>query len=323
MVSVIIPVYQVSDYVVRCLGSVMSQTYSDIECIIVDDATLDDSIEKCEKIIKDYDGPIQFRIHHHEKNRGLSAARNTGIDAASGEYIFFLDADDEITPDCIEKLASKVMEDDSIEMVQGSFIKDFGDEIIRYQYKDLRITNNDEVRRQFLYNRNINYGVWNKLIKRVFVLENRLYNKDGILCEDLLWTFFLIKYLKNAYLCHEITYYYKLRPGSIVTGKSLEEKGKSEVIIYEEILHNLTVGKEREELYGFLYNFCEVLANYLRCTPELKHIQRGYRQVAWKYGCWYVYVVLTIVTVISRLGNPSKILGWLNDMRWEVKRKKK
>ena len=104
LISIIIPVYQVSDYVERCIRSVMSQTFTDIECIIVDDATVDDSMVKCQKLIDEYDGRIQFRLLHHEKNRGLSAARNTGTKAATGEYVFYLDSDDEITSDCIEKM---------------------------------------------------------------------------------------------------------------------------------------------------------------------------------------------------------------------------
>ena len=71
-VSIIIPVYQVSNYVERCLKSVIGQTFTDFECIIVNDATRDDSIEKCERLIDGYDGPIRFRIIHHEVTRGLS-----------------------------------------------------------------------------------------------------------------------------------------------------------------------------------------------------------------------------------------------------------
>ena len=91
MVSVVIPVYQVSGYIERCIRSVMAQTFTDIECIIVDDASQDDSIEKCERLIGEYDGPIRFRILRHKENRGLSAARNTGAKAATGEWIFFIE----------------------------------------------------------------------------------------------------------------------------------------------------------------------------------------------------------------------------------------
>ena len=103
-VSIIIPVYQVSNYVERCLKSVIGQTFTDFECIIVNDATRDDSIEKCERLIDGYDGPIRFRIIHHEVTRGLSAARNTGTTAAKGDYILYVDSDDVITKDCVEKL---------------------------------------------------------------------------------------------------------------------------------------------------------------------------------------------------------------------------
>ena len=86
-VSIIIPVFNVSEYIERCIKSVMNQTYSDIECLIVDDATLDDSIEKCERLIVEYKGPIKFSILHHQKNRGLSAARNTGTARQIGNPI--------------------------------------------------------------------------------------------------------------------------------------------------------------------------------------------------------------------------------------------
>ena len=125
MVSVIIPIYEVSDYVERCIRSVIGQSYSDIECIIVDDATKDDSIVKCERLIEEYDGPIRFRVLHHEVNRGLSAARNTGTEEATGEWIYYLDSDDEITPDCLEKLMSIAQEHPDAEMVLSNTLKHF------------------------------------------------------------------------------------------------------------------------------------------------------------------------------------------------------
>ena len=79
----------------------MNQTYKNIECVILNDATNDDSIEKCERLIKNYHGQIRFRTVFHDMNRGLSAARNAGTDVAMGDYLFYLDSDDEITPDCI------------------------------------------------------------------------------------------------------------------------------------------------------------------------------------------------------------------------------
>ena len=105
-ISIIVPVYNVEEYIEDCLRSITAQTYKgEVECIIVDDCTPDSSCTIIEKFISKYAGNIQFKLLHHEKNRGLSAARNTGIDATTGEYIYFLDSDDEITPNCIELLA--------------------------------------------------------------------------------------------------------------------------------------------------------------------------------------------------------------------------
>ena len=114
------PVYNVAPYVERCLLSVMQQTRPAEECFIIDDASTDSSVALCEQLIANYDGPTRFTILHHDHNRGLSAARNTGTDAATGTYIYYVDSDDEMTTDCLEKLAAPVEQDDSIEMVMGN-----------------------------------------------------------------------------------------------------------------------------------------------------------------------------------------------------------
>lgn len=320
MVSVIIPVYQVSNYVERCLKSVMKQTYTDIECVIVNDATKDDSIEKCERLIEGYSGPITFIILHHNENRGLSAARNTGTDAASGNYLYYLDSDDEITPDCIEKLVSYVIKDDSIEMVQGRYLRISEGEETLGKSDDVRILSNDEARNQYLNWRKLNYAVWNKLLKRSFVVKNKLYNKEGLICEDLLWTFYLIKHLSNAQLCNDVTYYYHIRPDSILTGGSAEKKGQAYVEIFDEILYNLTLSKEQNELKGYQSTFCTVLAEYYRCVPDLRQVLRLYKKLAKQYGCWAVYFTISNVAFVSRFGNPLNLLKKLDDLRWIVKK---
>ena len=318
MVSVIIPVYQVSDYIERCIRSVMAQSYTDIECVIVDDATRDDSIVKCEGLINEYDGPIRFRILHHDMNLGLSAARNTGTDAATGEYIYYLDSDDDITPDCIEKLVACTLEDDAIEMVQGNYVKTGDGDDYDGGSVDHRIKTNDDARYQFLQLRRLNYTVWNKLLKRAFVIENRLYNKEGIINEDLLWTFHLIKYLSNACLCKEVTYHYLIRPGSIRTSESMKKMGQSYAIIYDEMLHCLTPGKEKGELKGLLPTFCAMLASYYRCAPEMKPVVRLYKRQARRYGCWPAYLTLVVIAPVCRFGNPSGILMRLNHLRLKL-----
>ena len=104
LVSVIIPVYNVSPYIEECLNSVIRQTYTPLEVIVVDDCCTDDSMAKVNAIVDNYHGEILFSLLHHERNRGLSAARNSGLDVATGTYISFIDSDDYILPTFYETL---------------------------------------------------------------------------------------------------------------------------------------------------------------------------------------------------------------------------
>lgn len=128
----------------------MGQTFPATECIIVDDASTDDSIDRCTRLIADYAGPTRFKILHHSHNRGLSAARNTGIDAAKSKYVYLLDSDDEITPECLEKLTAPVLGDDTIEMVVSRYRVDnsaiaLGNKNIKANKKRKQTKHNDNV----------------------------------------------------------------------------------------------------------------------------------------------------------------------------------
>ena len=141
-------VYNVEKYVAECLNSVISQTYdhSKIECIIVNDCTTDDSMDIVYEIIKKYDGGMSFIICRHEHNEGVSAARNTGIEVAKCNYIFFIDSDDYIYPNSLELLlnASKIY--GYPDMVVGNFYYEFlkknnytFDKVVKLKYIDSRI----------------------------------------------------------------------------------------------------------------------------------------------------------------------------------------
>ena len=327
IVSIIIPVYQVSAYIERCLLSVMKQDYSDIECIIVDDATKDDSILKCEKLIENYSGPIQFKIIHHPTNYGVSAARNTGTNAATGNYLYYLDSDDEITSDCIGKLLTPIMEDDTIDMVQGNYVQDENGEII---YKgispiaSIRLSSNDDVRKQFMEYYNINVFPCNKLLKRSFILEHKLYFKEKIRFEDQLWLFYLLKYLENTYIHNDVTYLYHIRPLSFLTDtKNSKEKGNSFQIVFDEILNHLTVGKEQQELNGYYDNFFDKYLAFVDDVPSFEDTLRLYRKHAKKYDCVYVYTALTILDCFGHSRIPRGVVKRLNKMRVKIRKKKR
>ena len=106
-VSIIIPVYNVASFIIQCLDSVRSQSYTNLEVILVDDCGTDNSMAVVQEYLKHHSF-TEVKILHHTHNRGLSAARNTGLEAATGEYVFFLDSDDELTDDCISVMAEPI-----------------------------------------------------------------------------------------------------------------------------------------------------------------------------------------------------------------------
>ena len=321
-VSIIIPVYNVSAYIERCIESVINQTYKDIECIIVDDATPDDSIAKCKKMIAAYKGPIIFSILHHEKNRGIAAVRNTGIIQATGDYIFYLDSDDSISSNCIEKLVEPILSDDSIEMVTGN--GDFCSDVYplpssvkhRETMSNYEYTSNAEVRNLFFYQKGYFGWVWNRLIKRSFIEQNKLYFKEGIKWEDALWTFFVLKYLRHAIFIPDITYHYCLRPQSITKGSTHEELLLNYSVIYLEIANNFT--KEESDIEAKYY--LKKLMSYLfQCPDNPNYVisAKLFKKTLAEGHCLKELLLLEVTMLLSKL----RIGKWMYRTKQHLNRK--
>lgn len=218
-VSLIIPVYNVSDYIERCLLSVLKQTYANIECILVNDSTPDNSMEIAKKLIAGYSGNMIIKTICHEVNKGLSEARNTGIRHATGEYVYFLDSDDAITGDCIEKmvrLAELYKPDFVIGHVMEYSIKETE---IKIHIRENCIESNLQIAKLYSTHR-WNMMAWNKLVSREFLIKHNLFFFPGIYHEDELWSFQLAASACKMAVCHNVTYLYFRRPDSIMKVRS-------------------------------------------------------------------------------------------------------
>jgi glycosyltransferase involved in cell wall biosynthesis len=213
-ISVIIPVYNVEPYIERCLLSALNQTYQDIEIILVDDCGQDRSMEITEKVITAHRWGYRVKIRKHSQNRGPSAARNTGIEASTGEYIYFLDSDDEMTPDCIERLAS-FLKEKKPDFVIGNH-RETGSTPSKMQLKleEGMVFGNAKIFRSYLKWGWYHYA-WNKLINKEFLLSHQLFFKEGILYEDTLWSFMLASCAEMIGVVTSYTYYYHRRDTSI------------------------------------------------------------------------------------------------------------
>lgn len=220
-VSIIIPIYNVSQYIHRCLDSVCAQTCPPHECLLIDDCGTDNSIEVAEQYIKEYAGPIHFEMIYHKHNQGQGVARNTGIHAATGDYVFFVDSDDAITPDCIKTLVALAEKYPEADFVQGNTMTGAGylDSHRFHRQVPEYCSNKDELEKLILFDTVTT--VWNRLVKRTFLVEQSLYFPEGIAnCEDLYWLYFLTKRVASAAFTNKGTYFYYVNANSSTTSRS-------------------------------------------------------------------------------------------------------
>ena len=199
-VSIIVPVFNVAPYITRCLQSIAVQTYHD--------NGTDDSMSIAEQFIWNYKGNFHFRIVRHLHNLGLSVARNTGIKTADGDYIYFMDSDDAITPDCIEVLTDLAKKYPEANYIQGETIS--GSEMLNEANTDSDVPEYCTKRSllEEIILEKSHRTAWNKLIKRSFLINNSLFFPEGIIMEDHYWTYFLSKCATSVSFAHKGTYYY-------------------------------------------------------------------------------------------------------------------
>ena len=161
-VSILVPIYNVSKHIERCAHSLFRQTFDDIEYVFVNDCTPDDSVEKLQKVIEQYPDR-KVNIIHHEKNRGLAAARNTAIDNSTGKYIQHIDSDDWIALDMIETMYKKAQAEQA-DIVVADVIVECGKS--QFIQTDIVVENRDDNFRNMLINNVCQGYIWNKFIRR-------------------------------------------------------------------------------------------------------------------------------------------------------------
>lgn len=209
LISVIVPVYNVEQYLDKCVQSIIDQTYGNLEIILIDDGSTDHSGEICENWRKK-DKRI---IVVHKKNGGLSEARNAGLDISTGKYIAFVDSDDWIRPRMMETL-QHVMVKEAADICSCGILSCFPDRVEQKRAKPLKGASEDILK--YIYC-NTEYAVaaWNKLYRRELWLNIRF--PVGKICEDAFTAFLLVEKAKKVVQIQEAFYCYRIRENSIMT----------------------------------------------------------------------------------------------------------
>ena len=205
-VSIIIPAYNAAQLIDRSLGSALRQTYPAIEYVVVDDCSTDDTAERVERLRQASDRGDAVKLVRHERNRGVAAARNSGLHAATGDYIYFLDSDDELPPDAIATLVALVDETSPVDLVLGE-VEVTGVARSRIAHIDMqegRVDGQKAILSAFLA------GRWpdmtcNKLERRAFLERHRMAFVEGIVHEDALWGFELAMNADSMVVSRKVT----------------------------------------------------------------------------------------------------------------------
>lgn len=265
-ITIIIPVYQVKDYLEECLKSVLKQSYLNLEIITVDDGSSDGSAEICDRYAK-MDSRVKVI---HKENGGLSSARNVGIENASGEYLVFLDADDWIAPNFVERLLDVALAHDC-DIVQCSH-QDVFDGCFVHEDRAQKVA-----KPQIFTGREFSYAIYNLIEWPANIATNKLYKRclftnirfpEGRLHEDEFTTYRAIWKAEKIGLISDKLYYYRRRGGSITQQSYSKRRLDASVAYFERASF---YAKQGEPELEYMTDDCHLkwIESQITCVQEL------------------------------------------------------
>lgn len=306
LVSIIVPIYNVEKYLDKCIKSIINQTYSNIEIILVDDGSPDRCGQICDAYAKK-DPRIQVL---HKKNGGLSDARNEGVKLATGKYLAFVDSDDYIARDLVEKTLSKA-EENQCDMVLYDYyyIEPNGREIRSTVVPDNKVISLETEPLLLL----AATSACAKLFRRDFYLNVNCPFPKGIYFEDLATTSIFFMKARRVYYIKEPLYYYINRENSIMTGKNYEKSSHDKILALDYILkaykNQGLYEKYREELeYLVFANEYFEPSKVLALAGEDGEYLERYRS--------YLYKKIPDIhknKYVKQMGKKDKIHLWILD----------
>lgn len=303
LLSIIVPVYNVEQYLAECLDSVYGIDSISYEVILVNDGSIDSS----DKIIARYANQFADITKIVEKpNGGLSSARNAGFKVAVGKYILFVDSDDYIDPVAVTSMAVQA-EKDQLDVAVGNFISFWNERGNSERVIDqpeavlsMPIANGKQYLKALFENNYRKPNCWTKMVKRQLLINEDIHFIEGMLYEDVPWTFQLMVVADRVKAVSERIYYYRRRPNSIMTAPvnpkelsyltvaqnvmniSLEHfkgvKVFNNYIVYRYWLHTVNTGKRDAKLIAkLLFSLNLSAKERIRCVVILLGISKFFR----------------------------------------------
>ncbi|MBD5253376.1 MAG: glycosyltransferase [Barnesiella sp.] len=213
-VSVIVPIYNVEEYIEKCVRTLFEQTLDDMEYIFVDDCSPDGSMAVVEKVLADYPHRRhQAKIIRHDENKGVSRSRQDGFDASTGEYVIHCDPDDWVERDMYELMYSKAMADDA-DIVGCNYVLEYPEKSVAVS-QDFSHKGEDAV--IAILSGKLHSGLWERMIRRRFITEQNVTFADEItFMEDMLYVMPLHDAAAKVSYVDKALYHYRMRGDSAI-----------------------------------------------------------------------------------------------------------
>ncbi|MCR4819797.1 MAG: glycosyltransferase [Elusimicrobiales bacterium] len=314
LLSVIVPVYKVEKYLKRCLDSLAAQTYRNIEIILVDDGSPDRCPEICEERA---DADNRFRCIH-QKNKGLSGARNTGIADARGEYIAFLDSDDWIEPGTYDTAISEALKHDA-DVLQWNAIDEY-ENGRSAKWTELKEGKADIKKDPSVF-KNV---AWNYILKRSLIDRCNLRFYEGIYTEDVPFTAMLFLNSNKIYSINRYFSHYFIREDSITNDPKKQLKRIEDSIFIAGEIEKAATSAGKMDEFSYILNFyvkASVKRDYLWkiYPPDLDKFRDTFPE-AEPYIKWNSKGLrLLRFLIYSRYDRTAKLLIMLHRMLKKIK----
>lgn len=305
VISIIIPVYNVEKYLRRCMDSILRQCLDEVEVLLIDDGSKDDSGKMCDEYSNKYNNVYTI----HQNNGGLSEARNTGIRAAHGKYLMFIDSDDYIKQNCIAHFIEDIKRT-NCDVIVGKALMLFDDGHTQpeehYTMKKRLYSSKEYARCLYENRKSVAFCAQYHICKKDLIVKNKLYFQKGILHEDELWTPKILLTAKTIYYSDRYFYYHYMREGSIMHSNNFENRGKSLVRITKGLLKYYSTIEQTD----LRYYYDRMVSFYLQAVymiPNYTKIGRFGRTMPIKHA----YYSKTILKSFLYLLSP-RLFVWLH-----------
>lgn len=266
LVSILIPVYNTEEYLPKCLDSIVNQTYSNLQVVIIDDGSKDASLSIAQKYAKQY---LCIEVYHQE-NVGVAAARNKLISLAKGDFILFIDSDDWVELDMVENMLILQKKYNADIVSCGCFLEDKSStQLCSFVKNDFFLKGKENILKVFLYHKELTGSLWNKLIPRKFY-KGLSFRNDIWYGEDCLFLWELINQnINNIFFTSKCYYHYRMSIDSI-SHENFNYKKISGHLVWKQIYYDTQIkggylnylGKMAFVRSDMWLLFFAVLANY-------------------------------------------------------------